>query len=595
MDISITVCGDEPVESCMHESADVSLICRTDLLSLDSKTQANAAANSATSLARLYLEQGDEFVTRLRGTFAIILYDHRLRVLKAWTDHLGADRLVFTSADGFFVVATDLRLMIPLLTERPAIDPAAVQEYLQYSCIPAPKTIFKGVWRLKPGHQLTSKPTPSATPYWDVRYRDCDEHRTEAAWADDTLNAIRSAVSLNLSGVDKSRVGCFLSGGTDSTSVAGLVSKCTNEPASTFSIGFDDSRYNEIEYARIAARHHNFKHHEYFVTPDDILALIEKAVPAFDEPFGNSSIVPTYYCARLAAENGVTHLLAGDGGDELFGGNSRYVHDQVFQRYGSIPLWMRRLLIEPVVATGGSWTRLGFFDRAARYIRRASINVPDRFHSYSFLSSLPHSEIFDIDFLAAVHGNDPLTPARNHFATAPAGDLLNRWLYLDLKMTITDNDLRKVSVMSRLAGVTPRYPLLDPALVEFTGTIPAELKVRGSDLRYLFKKAMAGILPPEIIKKHKHGFGLPYAVWLGDHGPLRDFTLDILGSDRFRHRGYFRKGLTEWLWSQYENVHRVYYGEILWVLLMLELWHTKQHDPAGETRPDPVVTAQPAY
>jgi asparagine synthase (glutamine-hydrolysing) len=591
MGISMMVSGDDPLEPFIFDSPDTSVICRADLLLRDS--QDDPYAGPAQSLARLYAREGDAFAKRLRGTFAVILYDHKLRVLKAWTDHFGAEKLVFTNADGFFAVATDLRLLMPLLAERPHIDPVAVQQYLQYTCIPAPRTIFHGISRLQPGHLLMSKPAPSVRPYWDISYPE-DERRTESEWAAATESAIRSAVSLNVSGVDSAELGCFLSGGTDSSSVAGLISQCTREPARTFSIGFDDPRYNEIEYARIAARHNKSRHHEYFVTPGDILTLIERAVPAYDEPFGNSSIIPTYYCARLAAENGVTHLLAGDGGDELFGGNARYLEDRVFQHYGLIPASLRRVM-EPVISAGNSWTNLQLFDRAARYVRRSKITVPDRLFSYTLLSSVPGPELFTADFLAAVDGHHPLTPARNYFSSAPAQTDLNRWLYLDLKTTISDNDLRKVTVMSRLAGVTPRYPLLDPALAEFTGTIPARLKVKGPQLRYLFKKAMAGVLPPEIIAKRKHGFGLPYCVWLREHESLRNFTLDTLGSARFQQRGYFRKGVIEWLWSQYENVHQRYYGDLLWVFLMLELWHLKQHDTARETRLEHAMAAQRAH
>jgi len=594
MGISMSVSGDEPLEPFVYESPEISVICRADLLVRDSGANGDATAAPAQFLARLYAQEGDEFVKHLRGTFAVILYDHKLRLLKAWTDHFAAEKLVFTSAHGFFAVATDLRLLLPLLSERPEIDLVAVQRYLQYTCVPAPQTIFKGISRLQPGHQLTSRPGPAVRPYWDMSYPEVHDGRNESDWAAATENAIRSAVSLNLSGVDSSRLGCFLSGGTDSSSVAGLMSQSAKQPARTFSIGFDDPRYNEIEYARIAAAHNKSRHHEYFVTPDDILALIERAVPAYDEPFGNSSIIPTYYCARLAAENGVTHLLAGDGGDELFGGNARYLDDRVFQKYSAIPRSVRSV-IEPVVSAGNSWTNLALFDKAARYIRRSNISVPDRLFSYNMLSTIPGSDLFTSDFLAAVRGCHFLAPARDHFAGAPAQNDLNRWLYLDLKMTIADNDIRKVTVMSKLAGVTARYPLLDPALAEFTGTLPARLKVNGTQLRYLFKKAMAGILPTQIIAKRKHGFGLPYSVWLREHESLRNFTLDILGSARFQQRGYFRKGIVEWLWSQYENVHQRYYGDILWTFLMLELWLQKQHDTTIETGMERALVAHRAH
>ncbi len=589
MGVSMSVSGDEPVERFLYDGSQVSVICRVDLLASDSQTQVDFSANVACAIARLYDRLGDSLANELRGGFAIILYDKKLRVLKAWADHFGAERLVYAKPSGFLAVATDARLLLPLFAERPEIDAVAVQQYLQYSCIPAPKTIFEGISRVQPGHQLISRPAVTTRAYWDMRYDESGESKSEATWAAETKRALRTAVALNAAGVDPSRVGCFLSGGTDSSSIAGLLSQVTKEPARTFSIGFDDPRYNEINFARIAATHNKSKHHEYFVKPDDILTLIEKAVPAYDEPFGNSSVIPTFYCARLAAENGVTHLLAGDGGDELFGGNVRYVDDRVFQQYHSIPLWLRRFCIEPAVSTGSALTHVRFFDRASRYIRRSNINVPDRLFSYSLLSSVPGADLFTPDFVASIDGHDPLAPARYHFQTAPAHDDLNRWLYLDMKITIADNDLRKVTVMSRLAGVTARYPMLEPALAEFTGTVPADLKVRKNQLRYLFKKAMSGILPPEIISKSKHGFGLPYCVWLGEHKPLQDFTFDVLGSTRSRQRGYFRPDLLEWLWSQYKAVHQRFFGDLLWMFMMLELWHVNQHDGAIWTMP-PEVT-----
>jgi len=388
-----------------------------------------------------------------------------------------------------------------------------------------------------------------------------------------------------------------LSGGTDSSSVVGLVAQATAQAPRTFSIGFDDPRYNEIHYARIAARHFSADHHEYFVKPDDVAPLALKAAQAYDEPFGNSSIVPTYHCARLAAQHGITHLLAGDGGDELFGGNARYAADRVFQRYGRAPRWMREWFVEPALSRAAQWTNLRLFKLAASYVRRSNLALPDRYFSYSLICSTPRAELFANDFLAAVCDDDSLEVARTHFYGAAAQSNLNRWLYLDLKITIADNDLRKVMTMSRLAGVTPRFPLLNPTLAEFTGRIPPDLKVRGTRLRHLFKKAMANLLPADVITKAKHGFGLPYGVWLADSRPLREFTFDVLGTARCRQRGYFRPDLLDWIWSRYERVHRSYYGELLWLFLMLELWHVKHADarfPQEDTINGRLETPSPA-
>lgn len=572
--------GDSPVDAFVFNGPHVSVICRADLLE-DRAVNASPAAHAA----KLYEEQGDDFAARLRGVFAIILYDRRTNVLKAWTDHFGVEKLVYNDSGRAVTVATDIRGLVSMMEGRPEIDPAAVQQYLQYSSIPTPKTIYRGIAKLAPGSLLVCSPRLTTRVYWDMSYPSKTASKSESAWAKDTHDAIRDAVATTLRGAGESDLGCFLSGGTDSSSVTGLVGRLTGRSPKSFSIGFDDPRYNEIGYARIASKAYNTEHHEYFVKPSDILELIEKAAPAYDEPFGNSSIIPTYYCARLAAESGMKFLLAGDGGDELFGGNSRYVEDKVFQRYGSIPKIIRRGLIEPAISAG-KLTGIPLFTKASKYVRRASIAPADRVFSYSLLSSVDPCELFSIDFISKCLGEHPLEPARTHFNGAPAGNDLDRWLYLDLKLIITDNDARKVSTMSRLAGIHTRYPLLEPTLAAFSGAIPADLKVKGSQLRYIFKKAMADILPKEIIAKSKHGFGLPYSVWVGENKPLREFTFDVLGSSACRQRGYFRADLLEWLWERYQSVHRGFYGEMLWIFMMLELWHITQYDKSGTSTPE---------
>jgi asparagine synthase (glutamine-hydrolysing) len=570
--VTILLWNGRRMDASLHDTGNVTIVCRTDLI-------APSRDNTASQIAEMYRQQGDRFVLGLRGSFAIILYDHAQNALKCWIDHFGIQKLVFTQSPRSLIVSTDLRLLECLMPEPGTIDPAAIAEYVTYTCIPTPRTIYKNISKLPPGNQLTYNSRLNVQTYWDMKYDSACHRKTEKAWAGETFDIVRASVARHTSELPGwFRLGCFLSGGTDSSSIAGLVGETGAEPARTFSIGFDDARYNEIHYARIAALQYRSKHHEYFVKPNDVLELLHKTASAFDEPFGNSSVIPTYYCARLAAEQGVTHLLAGDGGDELFGGNSRYVEDRAFQRYGRIPSWMRCRLLEPIIPGLATATNLQVFDLARRYINRSKINVPDRYFSYSLVSSVAPLDLFTPDFVDSTSRDIPLAIARAHFNNALADDDLNRWLYLDLKITIGDNDLRKVGTMCNLAGIKPQYPLLDPDLAEFTGRLPSNLKVRGSRLRYIFKKAMARILPPEIIKKTKHGFGLPYSVWVGEYIPLRDFTFDVLGSSRSRERGYFRRDLLEWLWSQYEQVHRSYYGNLLWLFLMLELWHVEQHD-----------------
>ena len=457
----MSIQGDKDLSHWIFESPQLVLICDTDLLgSRDCGDFQQANLNPAEFLADRYMKLGDAFARDLHGWFGIILYDRERDTIKAWTDHFGIRRLVYRDASKAFGVASDLRLLHRFFAEQPEIDPVAILEYLQYSCIPAPRTIYKNTSRLEPGHFLAWKSALSVQAYWDMQYPEV-LGRSLSSWAAETYGAIESAVSLAAKRSDESEtLGCFLSGGTDSSSVSGIVGKLTAKPPATFSIGFEDPRYNEIEYARIAARHFKSVHHEYFVRPEDILNLLGKAYTVYDEPFGNSSIVPAYYCARLAAENGTKYLLAGDGGDELFGGNQRYASDRVFQKYFKIPGLVRSHCLEPLTAGLAKHSSFGYINLAQRYIRRASIPPPDRYSSYDFLSSVDRNELFCPSFNVLLAGTEPLAAARRHFQKARAECDMNRWLYLDLKITITDNDLRKVTPMADLAGVVPRYPLL---------------------------------------------------------------------------------------------------------------------------------------
>lgn len=571
------VCGDESIDSNIYSAADVSLVCDADLLNAETVKTNEPSGGIAAMLAALYRQRGDDFVLDLEGTFAIIVFDHREKSLKAWTDRFGAGRLVFSSSIEFTAVSADLRLLSKLTGQQFAIDPVAILEYLQYACIPAPRTIFRGVSRLEAGSALRTKPTVQTRPYWNVTFEQSIKGTDESFWCREILSSVRGAVARAASVRQPGVLGCFLSGGTDSSSVTGLVGEIIGEKPRSFSIGFDDPRYNEIEYARIAAKRYGCEHHEYFVNPQDILSLIPKAIQFFDEPFGNASIVPTYYCARLAADNGVKTMLAGDGGDEIFAGNERYISDKVFERYGMLPAWSRSFFIEPLLRFA-SYKKGGLLGKASRYVNRANTPLPDRLYSYSFLSSLEREEIFTSCFRDQIAQADSLARARRHYQNAPSKDNLNRWLYLDLKMTISDSDVPKVTGMTRLAGVQVRYPFLDPDLVALAGRIPPGLKLKQDQLRYIFKKAMAPVLPREIVNKTKHGFGLPYGVWVGEHQALREFTFDILGSSSCRQRGYFRPDLLEWIWNNYQNVDRIFYGAVLWCFLVLEYWHINNEE-----------------
>ena len=368
-------------------------------------------------------------------------------------------------------------------------------------------------------------------------------------------------------------IGAFLSGGTDSSTVTGMIKKLDHK-VKTFSIGFDEPGYNELHYARIAAKHFGAEHHEYVVTPEDVLRTVDIIIDAYDEPFGNASAVPTYYCALLAKEHVVDTLLAGDGGDEIFGGNERYVANNIFSLYHKIPPILRERLLDPGISKIPS--AISFIDKAKKYVRRANIPQPDRFYSYNPVMALGKEEIFSSELLKYLNGYNPLAWAKKLYSDAKAENELNRLLYVDMKFTITDNDIRKVTEMSQKAGVKVCYPLLDHRLVDFAATIPPSLKVKGTKLRYIFKKALSDFLPSEVINKKKHGFGLPIGIWIRTKKDISVFVKEILLNPNISIGHFFRKGFIEELFRLHDTTGAAFYGDIIWNLLILELWNSRQ-------------------
>jgi asparagine synthase (glutamine-hydrolysing) len=441
---------------------------------------------------------------------------------------------------------------------------------LNFSSNLGPETIFSGVQRLMPGTLLTSSDAGvRLETYWDLHYDGTADRRTNDL-SRDLAAVVEESVRVHAAGVPSGECGAFLSGGTDSSTVVGLLTRTRGgTPVKAFSIGFEEAGFSELEFADIAAHAFGSEHHKYLVSARDCLEALPSIVRSFDEPFGNASAVPTYFCARLAADNGVSTLLAGDGGDELFGGNERYATDKLFESYFSIPGWIRAGLIEPAarLPLPGSLMR-----RPRGYLRRAHMLGIERMLSFQFLRTHDPAAVFDQDVLRSLGEYTVLDIPSRHYASAPARDHLDRLLYVDMKITLADNDLPKVTCMSGLAGIETRFPFLDRSVAEFAGRVPARLKVRGLQKRYLFKRAFRTLLPPEIIGKKKHGFGIPVALWLRSDRRMRELAYDTLLSERASSRGYFRRQFIEDMFRRHEAGVDTYYGDTLWTFLMIELW-----------------------
>ena len=521
----------------------------------------------------LYRKFGLDFLDRLRGAFGFALWDGEKGNLVVATDPYGIRPVAYSHKSGGLIAASRIKHILLAPDISTEIDPEAIYHYLFFQAICSPVSIYKDIRKLEPGKALYfENGSLKEFVHYDVRYQP-DMSLRESHWVKTIPREVEKAVGVYVPLSPPEKTGCFLSGGTDSSSVVGYYRKLTGTPAKTFSIGFDEPGYNELDYAHIAARHFGTEQNDYYVTPKDVLDLLDVLPRIYDEPFANASVVPAYYCARMAREAGAEVLLGGDGGDEIFGGNERYVTNLVFERYFLLPRALRTLLFEPLLA---KLPAAGAIYKAGRYIRRANMRNPERFFSYNLLAETDPAEIFRPDYLSQADTNCFINLARLHYdRAAPAHDT-DRLLYIDMKFTITDNDLRKVTQMVEAAGVRVRYPLLDRDLVDFTATIPPTLKVKPGKNRYIFKQAMKGFLPQEIIKKTKHGMGLPVAPWFKSNSGLSELLNDTLFSGVPRITEYVRPEFIKEMKSAFETDSTSYYGDNLWVLLMLELWLRKE-------------------
>lgn len=519
-------------------------------------------------LFALYRAFGINFCDKLRGAFAFALWDDTARKLNVVTDPYGIRPVAHTGDSGHFAAASRIR-HLEIAGFDKTINPEAIYQYLFFQAICSPVSIYQGVRKLQPGGCLqVSSDAVRESSWYDLSYP-VREGVFEADWCREIAAQVEDAVARFVPQPDGGITGCFLSGGTDSSSIAGFYSRLSDRPAQTFSIGFDDPKYNELDFARTAANHFATRQHEYLVTPQDVLQLIHDLPRIYDEPLGNASVIAAYYCARLARSAGIDTLLGGDGGDEIFGGNERYVTNLVFARYHQVPQVLRRTLFEPLLRL---MPDAGVLHKAKRYVRRANIPNPRRFYSYNLLAEMDNSAIFQADFLARVDTDCFFKRADELYQRAAPAHDTNRLLYLDMKYTITDNDLRKVTQMVEAAGLQVRYPLLDRDLVDFCGSIPPQLKVKPGKNRYIFKQAMRGILPDAILSKSKHGMGLPIAKWLRDDPDLNALLNEMLFVGTPELTRYVKPEYLHQLKTKLQTEETSFYGDNLWVYLVLEMW-----------------------
>ena len=571
------------------ESDEVAIVCDADIYNraeLCSQVKWELEdSNLARLLGQLYLCRGVEFLKDLRGLFSVAIWDRRRQNLLLAVDRFGVKPLCYYVDPENIIFASHPRGVFASGRAVKEIDAHAIVNYLTYSIVPAPLSAFKGMQKLPPASVLIwQEGHARVSRYWELDYNE-DGKASERELALELLSRMQEAVLRTSQDVSASELGCFLSGGTDSSSVVGLATKARKFPVNTVSIGFAEERFDELAYVHIAAKEFGASHSDFRLSPEDAYQILPQIVSLYDEPFGNASVIPTYFCQAKAAEKGIRIMLAGDGGDELFGGNEHYRSDKIYQFYQTIPLPIRRGLIEPIASQiSSSAPGLG---KARRYVDSSNTPNPDRYFRWMPLQYFAPERILGPQMPFRNGHSDLLSIARDHYRSARASCELNRLLHLDVKMVLGDNDLPKVVRSSELAGIDVRFPYLDHPLAEFSGRIPARLKLKGLEKRYLFKRATRNLLPKAILQKKKHGFGLPIGLWLKDNPKFRQLAHDVLLDPRTYQRGYFRRDFVEFLFASMAQDQTPYYGDLLYSFLILELWHRKhvESDTVSASRP----------
>ncbi len=525
------------------------------------------AEGAAAAVLAAWRDGGDKVLQAIQGNFAVVLVDTRQHRVMLAIDRTGTERLCFARVGSTLVFSTSARAIARHPLVAAPINQQALYEYLYCHMVPSPDTAFTGIEKLLPAEAATfTGNTLTRRFYWQLAY-DSSASNDDSALRQHFLDLTEQAVARQQD--PTLATGAFLSGGTDSSTVSGMLGKVSGKPAQTFSIGFEAQGFDELEYARITSRHFGTNPHEYYVTADDMIEAMPLIAAAYDEPFGNASAAPTYFCAKMARENGIDVVLAGDGGDEFFGGNERYAKQGVFEHYHRLPALLRNVM-EPLVMNFPLAGSIMPVRKAQSYIQQARVPLPDRMETYNFLHRSPLEEIFEPEFLKAVDTERPLELAREAYFRCGSPAMIERMMHLDHKITLADNDLRKVTRMCEAAGVEVRFPFLDDDLIAFSGQLKPEQKVHKGRLRVLFKDALRGFLPDETITKSKHGFGLPFGIWLNEHGALKQLAEDALNS--LGTRGIVKPGYLEFLRREHASGHASYYGVMIWVLVELELW-----------------------
>ncbi len=564
--------GQQPI---FNEDRSVLVVCNGEIYNfreirdeMEKKGHKFHTSTDVEVIAHLYEEYGNDFIKKLDGMFGLALWDINKKKLILARDRMGIKPLFYYEKDGVLAFGSEIKTIMKIPGIDDLMDTTALYDYFSYNYIPAPRSIYSHIKKLLPGHYIVyENGKTSINKYWSLDPDLINYSRSEGEWAELIYSALKGAVRSHL--VSDVPLGVLLSGGIDSTAITAIMTRM-NVPVRTFSIGFQEKSFNELEYARLAAEKYGCEHHEEVARPDAV-SLINEITGHFDEPYADSSALPVYLVSKLARKN-VKVVLSGEGSDEIFAGYMTYDADMLAEKYQKIPGVVRNKILPGIVNLLPVSTKKVSFDyKARRFIRGANQDLITRHYLWKV--------IFDEDekrklILPDVYENsyprDSIEVFKKIYNRGnPSTDPLNHILYADTGVYLPDDLLTKVDRMSMAHSIESRVPFLDHHLVELAFSIPSNLKLKGRIKKYILKKALRGIVPDRILNRKKAGFSIPAGKWFKNE--LKEFAGEILSISNIKKTGVLNPDYVRKIWNDHQEGKSENSRQI-WGLMMFNLW-----------------------
>jgi asparagine synthase (glutamine-hydrolysing) len=564
--------GAQPIYS---EDRSRVIVCNGEIFNFREIRQSLAGRRFTTSgdiepMLHLYEDHGDAMPEKLRGMFAIALWDARRSRLLLVRDRLGVKPLYYADTGEVLVFASEIKAILQHPLVKREVDPDTLHHYLSLNYVPAPMTMLRGIRQLGPGELVTCDAGGvHVRPYWDLKFAP-EEGVSEDEWARRVRDKLDEATRIRL--VSDVPFGAFLSGGVDSSAVVAFMAGAMKEPVRTFAIDFEEKSFSEAKYAaQVAALYH--AEHRSRVATADVVRMLDSLIWYADDPLADSSMIPVYLVSQFAREH-VTMVLTGDGGDEAFAGYPTYNAWFVREMYRRVPAAVRTQIVRRIVnALPVSTGKVSFDYKARRFVSGAELHAEDaHFWWRAILSESDKRALYTSSFAETVSFRPTSELYREHFRRSGTEDPLSRMLYADTRFYLPADMLAKVDRMSMANALEARSPFLDHELMELAARIPSSIKFRGRRKKHILKQALAPVLPRDILERKKAGFNVPVGAWL--HGELGVYAREILAPARIEAAGFFRPEAVQTLLDEHAARKRDH-SFAIWGLLCFQLWHER--------------------